>query len=178
MPGSSFRWALEAFLLCGSRVRQALLARRAELRDSLSHPAACAPPRGHLSIASFIDPAGAGSSLSSGFSIWYGMADIGRRLVLSQPLVDHLAQQAVIRPAEIFDLDNKRGLHPMHAAKNQRRPEAVGARWWHLQRHLGHGKRLEALPQSPKLRIVDAPADTAGIYQSAVWSVVRQQERT
>ena len=46
-------------------------------------------------------------------------AHFGRRLVLAQTLVSHLAQQIVVGPGEIFDFRDKLGPHPMHAAENK-----------------------------------------------------------
>ena len=51
------------------------------------------------------------------------------RLVLAQTLIDDLAQQIVIRPGQKFHLGDELGPHPMHAAQNERRSEAAGARW-------------------------------------------------
>jgi hypothetical protein len=52
-------------------------------------------------------------------------AHLGRRLVLAEALVNHLAQEIVVGPGEIFDLGNQLGPHPMHAAEDQRRAEAA-----------------------------------------------------
>jgi len=47
----------------------------------------------------------------------YGTAaDLRRRLVLAQTLVDDLAQPVVVRPGQVFDFGHEFGLHPMHAA--------------------------------------------------------------
>ena len=64
----------------------------------------------------------------------------------------------------------------MHPAEDERRAEATDARRRHIERHVGRGKRLQEVPQSHKLRIVDTTAGAAGVYQSAVWSVVCQQK--
>lgn len=55
-------------------------------------------------------------------------AGFGCRLVLAQALIDHLAQKVVVGPGEIFDFGDELGPHPMHAAQDQRRFEAAGAR--------------------------------------------------
>jgi hypothetical protein len=41
----------------------------------------------------------------------------------------------------------------MNTADNERRAEAAGARRRDIQRHAGHGKRLQAAPQPLELRI-------------------------
>jgi hypothetical protein len=38
---------------------------------------------------------------------------LGRRLILSQSLIDHLPQQIVVGPGEIFDLGDELGPHPL-----------------------------------------------------------------
>jgi len=62
----------------------------------------------------------------------------------------------------------------MHSAENERRAEAAGAWRRHIQWHIGRSKRLQEVPQPLKLRIADAASNAAGVYQSAVWGVVRQ----
>ena len=57
----------------------------------------------------------------------YWTADFRGRLVLPQPLVDHLSQQVIVCPTEIPDLDNKLGWHPMNPAENEGRPETAGS---------------------------------------------------
>jgi hypothetical protein len=58
----------------------------------------------------------------------HAVAQLGRRLVLTQSLIDELAQQIVFDPGEIFDLGDQFGPHPMHAAQHQRRSGASRAR--------------------------------------------------
>jgi len=52
-------------------------------------------------------------------------AHVGRRLVLAQTFIDHLAQQIVAGPGEIFHLNHKLGHYPTHAAEPERRSEAA-----------------------------------------------------
>jgi hypothetical protein len=77
----------------------------------------------------------------------YRPPDLGRRLVLAQALIDHLAQQIVVVPGEILHFGDQLGPHPMHAAENERRAEAAGARRRYLQRRFIGSKRLQAAPQ-------------------------------
>ena len=49
-----------------------------------------------------------------------GTLDVGRILVLSQTLVNHLTKQVVICPAQIFDLDHNLRPNPVYAAKDER----------------------------------------------------------
>jgi hypothetical protein len=51
-----------------------------------------------------------------------------RRVVLAQPLIDDLAPRVVLGPGDEFDLGDKLGPDPMHAAQHQRRAEAGAAR--------------------------------------------------
>jgi len=46
--------------------------------------------------------------------------DLGRILVLSQTLVNDLTKQVILCPSQIFDLDNKLGPNPVHAAEDER----------------------------------------------------------
>jgi hypothetical protein len=50
---------------------------------------------------------------------WHMPAHLARQHVLSQPLIHDLAQQIVVGPGQEFDLGNKLGPHPMHAAQYQ-----------------------------------------------------------
>ena len=65
----------------------------------------------------------------------------------------------------------------MHAAEDERGAKPPRARWRHVQRHLGRGKRLEAAPEPFQLRIVDASPGAAGINQPPVGVVRREQKR-
>jgi hypothetical protein len=80
-------------------------------------------------------------------------------------LVNHLAQQAVIRPYQILDLDDKLGSHPMNPAQNEGRPETASARRRHIQWRLGRDKRLQALPQSPR----NGPDDWKTVRAALCW---------
>ena len=46
-------------------------------------------------------------------------AHVGRVLVLPHTLVDYLAEQVIIRPSQVFDLDDEFGTYPVHAAQNE-----------------------------------------------------------
>jgi hypothetical protein len=50
----------------------------------------------------------------------HGTLDVGRILVLSQTLVDYLPKQVIVDPSQVFDLDNKLGPNPVHAAEDER----------------------------------------------------------
>jgi hypothetical protein len=106
-----------------------------------------------------------------------GTADLARIFVLAQTLINHLAKQVIVRPGQIFHLNHKLRLNPMHAAEDERRTKAAGPRRRHIERHLGGGERLQAAPQSLQLGIVDPDPGATGIHQSAVRCVIRQQER-
>src|ERR1700730_7922544 len=64
----------------------------------------------------------------------------------------------------------------MHAAEDQWRSEAAGARRRHLERDGVGSKRLQPSPQPLQLRLLDAGADAAGIDQPAVAIVVGEQQ--
>jgi hypothetical protein len=113
-----------------------------------------------------------------GIRMRHRTAHLGRRLVLTQAFVNNLAQQVVVGPGEILDLGDQFGPHPMHAAEDERRSEAGGARRRHLERHPGGGQRLQAAPQAFKLRVVDAGAGSAGIDQPPIRIVVGDQQRS
>jgi hypothetical protein len=45
-------------------------------------------------------------------------AYLSRILVLSQTLIDDLTKQVVLRPSQVFDLDDKLGPYPMRTAED------------------------------------------------------------
>ena len=57
----------------------------------------------------------------------HGTADLARRIVLPQLLVNHLTQRVIVCPAKIFDPDDKLGSHPMNPADSERGPETADA---------------------------------------------------
>src|ERR1700738_1799135 len=85
----------------------------------------------------------------------HGSADCGRIFVLAQTLINHLAKQVIVRPAQILHLNHKLGSNPMHAAEDKWRTKAAGPRRRHIERHLGDGERLLGAPSSLQLGIVD-----------------------
>jgi hypothetical protein len=104
-------------------------------------------------------------------------AHLGRRLVLAQTLVNHLAQQIVVGPGEIFHLNDQLGPYPMHAAEDQWGSEAAVARRRHFERHRVDSKRLQPSTQPFQLRLLDASAGAAGIDQPSVRIVIGEQQR-
>ena|SRR5215469_10070277 len=97
-------------------------------------------------------------------------ANLSGWLIGPQTLVDHLPQQIIFRPGQIFDFRDKLGPHPMHATDDEGRAKAAFARRWHLQWHVACRHRLEAAPQTFKLRIADSGSDAPGIDQPTVGS--------
>ena len=57
-----------------------------------------------------------------------------RRLVLSQPDVNRMAQKVIGRPSQIGDLRDELWLDPVGAREDERRAEACAARRWDAQR--------------------------------------------
>src|ERR1700730_9327358 len=84
-------------------------------------------------------------------SSWHRSANLGRRFVLTQTLVNHLPQQVVFGPGEITDLGDQLGPHPMHAAEHQGRAEPAGARRRDLERHIGRSEGPQATPPPVEL---------------------------
>jgi hypothetical protein len=72
---------------------------------------------------------------------------------------------------------NKFGPHPMHAAQGQRRAEPAVARRRDVERHLGNGQRLKAMPQPFKLGMIDASPRASGIDQAIFRVVIGEQQR-
>jgi hypothetical protein len=63
-------------------------------------------------------------------------ADFGRRVVLAQTLIDHLAQQIVVGPSEIFHLGDELGRYPMPS----------DAAWIMLNEVMPSGRRPHSSP--------------------------------
>ena len=103
-------------------------------------------------------------------------AHVGRRLVLAQTFIDHLAQQIVAGPGEIFHFNHKLRPYPMHAAELERRSESAAARRWHRERHFVDHQRLQLSPKALQLRLIDAGADAAGKDKTAVGIVMAKQQ--
>src|ERR1700730_12467016 len=59
------------------------------------------------------------AALGSSIRMWRRPAHLGRGLVLAQTLIDHLPQQVVVGPGEIFHLGDQLGPDPMHAAEDE-----------------------------------------------------------
>src|SRR5271156_2992378 len=97
---------------------------------------------------------------------------LGRKSLSTQTLVDHLAQQVVLRPSQIFDLGDKLGPDPMYAAEDEQRAEPARARRRNVERHGRRRPRLQAAPQAFKLRMVDASAGAAGVNQPTIRIIV------
>ena len=75
--------------------------------------------------------AGSRACRFSRFRVRHRAAYFRRRLVLSQALIDDLAEQIVFRPGEKFHLGDELGPYPMHVAKTSGAPK----RRRHLERH-------------------------------------------
>jgi hypothetical protein len=58
-----------------------------------------------------------------------------------------VSQQIVVRPGQVFDLDDKFGSDPMHTAEDERRAEPAVSRRGKVERHVSRRERFE--PQPP-----------------------------
>jgi hypothetical protein len=70
--------------------------------------------------------------LTTGLGVRNRTADLGSRLVLAQTDVNHLTEQVLIRPGQIFDLGHQLGPDPMHAAEHERRAKPACPRQRHV----------------------------------------------
>ena len=101
--------------------------------------------------------------VAAGFGCGTGRQISDALLVLAQTFVDDLPEQIVVGPGQEFNLGDQLGTHPVQAAEDERRTEAVRARRRDFERHLGDRKRLQAMPQSCEFGSVDAAAHAAGV---------------
>ena len=100
--------------------------------------------------------------------------NLRRRLVLSEPDVDRVTQEAVRSPGEIGDLGDKLRLDPMDAGQDERRAEARAARRWDAQRRCLARQRIEAAPEIGENFDGHPCAHTAGVNELAVVGVIAE----
>jgi hypothetical protein len=103
-----------------------------------------------------------GGSGRNGLRMRHRAADFGRRLVFAQAFINDLPQQIVVGPGEKFDFGDEFGPHPMHAAEDERRAEAAGARRRDFERHLRNSKRLQPATEPFKFGGIDAGGGDRG----------------
>jgi hypothetical protein len=102
--------------------------------------------------------------------------DLGRSLVLAQTFIDHLTQQVIVTPGQVFDLDDKLRSHPMDAVQDERFAESAFARW-------GTSSGISDMARGWRRRhsrwssAWSTPVPAAGIDQPSVRIVVGEQQR-
>jgi len=107
----------------------------------------------------------------------HGSPNLPGGLVFPEALIDHLSEQAVLRPRQKLDLDDKLWSDPMDPREDERRSEPAGPRGRRLEGHLLDGERLEPMPQPFEFGVRDSRPDPSRIDQFAVRRVVAEQQR-
>jgi DNA phosphorothioation-associated putative methyltransferase len=103
--------------------------------------------------------------------------NLSRRLVGAESHINRVSQEPGGGPGQIGNLDDKLRLRPMHARKNERRPEAGFARRHHAERRARSGQGIKAATQIGEHLVRHARPHPAGINELAVVSVITEQKR-
>jgi hypothetical protein len=99
------------------------------------------------------------------------------RLVFTDAVEDHLAEQVVVSPGQVGDLDDHLRPDPMHAGEDERRAEPGALRRAHVERHLSRGERFKRLTQPAQLVRVHAGPGPTGVNETGVRGVVGEEQR-